>query len=63
MIKEDILTIKGEIRKVHHKLMNGEIRRESILLDSIDELSRKSLCDPVMCGELVDSALIFLNSD
>ena len=56
LIKEDILTIKGEIRKIHHKLMNAEIRRESLLLDSIGESSRKSLCDPVISGELMDYA-------
>ena len=40
MIKEDLLAIKGEIRKINHNLMNDNIRRHSLLLESMTETSR-----------------------
>ena len=33
LIKEDLLTIKGEIRKLNHKMIDKEIRRNSLNLD------------------------------
>ena len=37
LIKEDILVIKGELRKLNHKLLGNEMRRSSLLLQSLDK--------------------------
>ena len=37
VMKEDIIVIKGELRKLNHKLLGNEIRRNSLLLQSLDK--------------------------
>ena len=37
VIKEDIILIKGELRKLNHKLLGNEVRRSSLLLQSLDK--------------------------
>ena len=36
IMKEDLLTIKGELRKLNHGLMHNEVRRNSLLVQSLD---------------------------
>ena len=36
VIQEDMLAIKGELRKLNHKLMGNEIRRSSFILNSVN---------------------------
>ena len=38
-MREDIIAIKGELRKLNHKLMRDEVRRNSLLLQSLDKSS------------------------
>ena len=38
-MKEDIIAIKGELRKLNHRLLGGELRRNSMLLQSLDKNS------------------------
>ena len=40
MMKEDLIVIKGEIRKLNHKLMNDDIRQDSILLENLHSSGR-----------------------
>ena len=35
-VKEDLLSIKGELRKMNHKLVENNVRRDSILLEHLD---------------------------
>ena len=44
MLKEDVITVKGELRKLNHKLIGENIRRNSILLNTIDQ-NEIPLCD------------------
>ena len=37
VMKEDIILIKGELRKLNHKLLGNEVRRSSLLLQSLDK--------------------------
>ena len=37
VIKEDLITIKGEVRKLNHKLLGTELRRNSLILNSLDK--------------------------
>ena len=37
LILEDIMVIKGELRKLNHKLISDDVRRSSIALNSLDE--------------------------
>ena len=37
LIKEDVLIIKGELQKLNHKLLRNELRRDSLLLQSVDD--------------------------
>ena len=36
-MREDIMAIKGELRKLNHKLMGDEMRRNSLVLQSLDK--------------------------
>ena len=45
IIKEDLLMIKGEMTKLNHKMMKDNIRRDSILLESLDDSSKKPADD------------------
>ena len=38
-MKEDLIEIKGEIRKLNHKLMDDNIRRDSLILECIENSS------------------------
>ena len=44
-IKEDLIDIKGEIRKLNHKLLNDTIRRDSLILECIANSSRNAIVD------------------
>ena len=37
IIQEDLMLIKGELRKINHKLMNEDLRRNSLLLSTLDK--------------------------
>ena len=37
IMKEDILTIKGELRKLNHSILKEDIRRNSFILDTLDK--------------------------
>lgn len=39
-IKEDVLEIKGEVRKLNHKILSDDIRRDSILLESFENSAK-----------------------
>lgn len=39
LLQEDLLIIKGEVRKLNHKLLKDDIRRNSLALSSIDKSS------------------------
>ena len=39
-IKEDLLEIKGEVRKLNHKMLSDSIRRDSILLESFENSAK-----------------------
>ena len=41
-MKEDLLEIKGEVRKLNHKLLNDNIRRDSLILECFDNSSRNT---------------------
>ena len=38
IVKEDIMIIKGELRKLNHKILNDDIKRSSIVLDSMNRM-------------------------
>ena len=44
-IKEDLLEIKGEIRKLNHKLLDDNIRRDSLILECIENTSKNGIVD------------------
>lgn len=37
LIQEDIIVIKGELRKLNHRMIGDEVRRNSLILNSLDE--------------------------
>lgn len=37
MVKEDLITLKGEMRKLNHRMIGGDLRRDSITLESLVE--------------------------
>ena len=41
-IKEDVLTLKGEMRKLNHKLLGDELRRESLIIEKIENSPQMS---------------------
>ena len=43
ILQEDLMFIKGELRKLNHKLMKDDLRRNSLLLSAVE---RQSLDDP-----------------
>ena len=43
IMKEDIITIKGEMRKLNHKLLGDDIRRNSLCLSSMDLSTKKKI--------------------
>ena len=42
MIKEDLLYIKGELRKLNLRHMNEDVRRQSIIIENLDKSSQQS---------------------
>ena len=44
-IKEDLMEIRGEIRKLNHKLLNDNIRRDSLILECIENSSKNAIVD------------------
>ena len=38
MIKEDLITIKGELRKMNHRGLNDDIRRSSLVLENLQNI-------------------------
>ena len=44
MIKEDLITIRGELRKISHRNMNDDIRRSSIVLEHLDNFKSTVDC-------------------
>ena len=36
LVKEDLLTIKGDLKRIYHSLLRKDIRRNSLLLQSLD---------------------------
>ena len=45
--KEDIITIKGELRKLNHKLLGDEIRKDYFTLDSLSNITHRNNADQV----------------
>ena len=50
IVKEDLLIIKGELRKLNHKIMSDEIRRDSELLESLDKSNENKLMNRKNAG-------------
>ena len=44
IMKEDILIMKGEMRKLNHKIMGDDIRRSSMIMDRINLSMGNDLC-------------------
>ena len=42
LFKEDLITIKGELRKLNHKLMGDEIRRSSLALGNVSHFTPRN---------------------
>ena len=42
MIKEDLITIKGEIRKINHRNLNDDIQRSSLVLEHLQSVRSKT---------------------
>ena len=55
MIKEDLITIKGELRKINHKSLGDELKHSSLVLEQLQnirsagDLNEKDVADN-MCG-------------
>ena len=47
VIQEDIIIIKGELRKLNHRIMSDDLKRNSLVMQSLDCINRKeSNIDP-----------------
>ena len=58
VMKEDILAIKGELRKLNHRFLKDDVRRSSILLGNLDKPGQSnSVIDQAdkSCGGISDS--------
>lgn len=42
MIKEDVVTMKGELRKINHRMLGEAVRRNSLVLENFGESQRTS---------------------
>ena len=61
ILKEDLLIIKGELRKLNHKIMSDEIRRDSLLLESLNKSNENKLINSENAG--VDLSHKEINED
>ena len=61
MMHEDILMIKGEIRKLNHTLLDQNIRRNSLLLSSAENASIM-ITDTPDCGKHDEKSVVSLDA-